>query len=76
MQTIDPQAKEETLLSESPRKISFLIMFTVLGILGAITIPAWLFFNNSQSSSFITYENEDIRVDYLRNWRRENKATF
>lgn len=75
-QTTYPQKEAQTLLTESPRKIYPWQVLTGLGMFGAIAILTGFFLKNFQRSDFVTYENENIRVDYPKDWQRENNSNF
>lgn len=47
-----------------------------LGMFSAIAIPLWLFWHNSRQGDWITYENENIKIEYPASWKRENRNNF
>ena len=68
-----PEPQETIQLEKKLGKVKIL---AGLGLLSAIAVPFLLFKINSLTKNYVTYENEHIKIDYPKNWSRENSSNF
>ena len=77
-QSVAPTPIDETFrVDDSPKPFNLgKMILTGLVLVSAIALPTWLLLYKPQGNKLITYENEDVRVDYPQTWERTYNSNF